>query len=191
MPQHGSSQHSRAVWDRAWTSHAQPPTNYHEPLIAAMERSLGRISGTRVLEIGAGSARDSLCLAELGAQAVAVDYSSPALELARRGMEQRGVMLALVQADGFRLPFQSDSFDAVFSQGVMEHFADPRPLLDEQRRILRVGGVLLVDVPQTFNIYTVRKKLLTRSGKWFAGWETSYSLGGLERLLKSRGLEVV
>jgi len=53
------------------------------------------------------------------------------------------------------------------------------------------GGLLLVEVPQTLNIYTLQKKWLIRSGRWFAGWETSYTLKKLERLLHTLPLEVV
>jgi len=191
MPSDDPSKHSRHVWDRAWTSYAEPPANHHEPLIDATQRALGSVEDARILEIGAGSARDSLRLAELGARVVAVDNSAPAIELTRKGMVTRGVELALVQADVFRLPFNSGSFDLVFSQGVMGHFADPRPLLDEQVRVLRPGGALLMDLPQTVNVYTVRNKLLMRSGRWFAGWETSYTLPRLERLLQNAGQTIV
>jgi len=184
-------QHSVAVWDRAWSRHERPPENHHEPLVDALERTLGGVTGRRLLEIGAGSARDSLRLAELGGRCLALDYSAAAVALARQGREHRGVALGVVRGDAFRLPFPDDSFEAVFSQGVMEHFADPRSFLADQLRVLAPGGLLLVDVPQTFNPYTVRKKRLMRAGRWFAGWETSYSLSGLERLLRSQGLEVV
>jgi len=180
-----------AVWDRAWSSHDRPPTDCHERLVAIVARLARPLREKRVLEVGAGSARDTLRLAELGARSVAVDLSATALRLARRGMQARRVEIGLVMGNGYALPFQSASFDVVFSQGVVEHFSDPLPLLAEQVRVLKPGGLLLIDVPQTVNLYTIHKWLQMRAGKWFAGWETSYTLPQLEALARRCGLEVV
>jgi SAM-dependent methyltransferase len=94
----------------------------------------------------------------------------------------------LVAGDAEALPFMEESFDLVFHQGVMEHFADPDPMLSENVRVLRKGGTLLVDVPQTLHVYTLVKKLLIGLGAWFAGWETQYTPGSLRRLLRRHGL---
>jgi hypothetical protein len=64
------------------------------------------------------------------------------------------------------------------------------PLLRENARITRAGGRVLVDVPQTYHLYTVMKKALILVNRWFAGWETQFSVGQLERLVRESGLEV-
>ncbi len=73
----------------------------------------------------------------------------------------------------------------------MEHFSDPLPLVQEQIRVLRGAGLLLIDVPQTYTLYTLHKKRLIQQGRWFAGWETSYTLTQLEQLMRTAGLTVV
>jgi len=78
----------------------------------------------------------------------------------------------------------------VFHQGLLEHFRDPRPLLAENARVVRRGGRVVVDVPQTFHPYTVMKKALIAANKWFAGWETQFTPRALERLLDETGLRV-
>ncbi|HRE15454.1 MAG TPA: methyltransferase domain-containing protein, partial [Rhodocyclaceae bacterium] len=45
------------------------------------------------------------------------------------------------------LPFQNSVFDGVVIDNVLEHIADPVPLLDEVRRVLRPGGRALIGVP--------------------------------------------
>jgi SAM-dependent methyltransferase len=72
----------------------------------------------------------------------------------------------------------------------MEHFRDPAPLLAENHRVLRAGGLLLVDVPQRYHPYTLIKHVLILLDRWFAGWETEYTIGQLRRLIRARGFEL-
>jgi hypothetical protein len=57
--------------------------------------------------------------------------------------------------------------------------------------VLRPGGVLLVDVPQTFHYYTVGKQVLIRLNRWFAGWETQFTIAQLEALMTTAGTTVI
>jgi len=147
------------------------------------------VEGLVVMEVGAATARDSAALAREGAVAVALDYSHEALRLARDAAERAGVKLHLVCGDALALPFRDASADLVFHQGVLEHFRDPMPLLRENARVLRPGGTVLVDVPQTFHVYTLIKKIFILFGAWFAGWETQFTSAGLSRLLAQSGLK--
>lgn len=52
-----------------------------------------------------------------------------------------------VQADGAGLPFPAGRFDAVICSELLEHVPDPRPVLEEIRRILRNDGTVLICVP--------------------------------------------
>lgn len=147
------------------------------------------VDGMLVMEVGAATARDSVMLSEAGAEVVALDYSHEALKLAREAAGRSGSSLMLVCGDAFALPFKDGVFDLVFHQGVLEHFHEPLPLLEENARVTRPGGTVLVDVPQTFHIYTVMKKVLIALNAWFAGWETQFTVKSLGRLLRSAGLE--
>jgi SAM-dependent methyltransferase len=89
------------------------------------------------------------------------------------------------------MPFRDGTIDVSFHQGLLEHFRDPRPLLKENARITRSGGRVLVDVPQTWHLYTLMKNGLILVNRWFAGWETQFTVGELERLVRESGLEVV
>lgn len=94
-------------------------------------------------------------------------------------------------ADGQSCPFNDDTFDIVFHQGLLEHFASPYRLLGENLRILKKEGYLVVDVPQTFHIYTVFKQILMLFGMWFGGWERQFTRTSLDRLLKRYGFRVI
>ena len=142
-----------------------------------------------VMEVGAATARDSVVLAENGAVAIALDYSDEALRLAHLAAQRAGAPLLLVCGDALALPFKENSIDLVFHQGVLEHFRDPALLLNENARVLKRGGTVLVDVPQTLHVYTVIKKILMVFNAWFAGWETQFTPRSLSKLLQEAGLE--
>jgi SAM-dependent methyltransferase len=129
------------------------------------------LRGLRVLEVGAGSGRDSLELVRRGAQVWVVDYTPSALQLI--GRQPGGNRLLRVCGDAFQLPFAAGSFDVVFHQGLLEHFRQPAGLLAENARVLARGGLLLVDVPQRWHYYTPLKHLLIAFDRWFAGWRPS------------------
>lgn len=181
---------TREHWDRFWLDHEAIDEVYsNEDRLLAELRKLDT-RGKVVVEVGAGSGRDSLALAREGARVIVLDYSRPSLLVVRRLAERFGLDVAFVCADALHMPFKDDSVDVVFHQGLLEHFRDPMPLLEENARVTRPGGHVLVDVPQTFHVYTLLKKTLIAMGKWFAGWETQFTVGQLESRLRAAGLEV-
>ena len=183
---------TEAHWSRFWRERAAIDEVY--PTAGrCVEQMLaeGPVAGKLVLEVGAGSGRDSVGLAERGAVSVMLDYSLASLEVAREVAARSGVRPFLVRADALRMPFRDGAFDAVFHQGLLEHFRDPMPLLVENVRALKRDGILLVDVPQRYHLYTVLKHALIAAGKWFAGWETEFSIGELSALMGRAGVRVV
>jgi SAM-dependent methyltransferase len=151
----------------------------------------GPVQGRLVMEIGAGSGRDLIELARLGARGVVLDYSPASLAIVRDKARALGVPVMLVRADATRMPFRDGAIDVSFHQGLLEHFRDPMPLLRENARVTRAGGRVVVDVPQTFHPYTVMKQVLIACNAWFAGWETQFTPSELERRCRESGLEVV
>jgi ubiquinone/menaquinone biosynthesis C-methylase UbiE len=127
----------------------------------------------------------------MGARVTCIDYSQNAVQLIEKNAAINHVSLFCVKADAFALPFKERSFDICFHQGFLEHFRETSVLLSEQYRILKKDGILLVDVPQTFSFYTLKKTILIIIGKWFAGWETQFSKGNLKKVLGNAGFSFV
>ena len=151
------------------------------------------VNGKRILEVGAGTGYDSVHLAALGGHIYALDLTTVALQLTREASEQHGAVVRLVAGDTLYLPFPDESFDLDFSQGLLEHFSDPRPVIREQARVLLPGGHLLVDVPQRYSLYTfytLHKRRLMKKGAWFAEWKSDFSLTELVDLREAEGLAV-
>ena len=153
--------------------------------------ALGDLRGKRVLEVGAGTGRDAVALARAGAEVLTLDYVAGSLLLTQKAAADAETPVGPVCGDGLSMPFPDGTFDVVFHQGLLEHFRDPMPLLRENVRVLKPGGVVVVDVPQTFHYYTLGKQILIRLGKWFAGWETQFTVAELERLVRAADAEVV
>jgi SAM-dependent methyltransferase len=188
MPKREST---KAHWSAFWADNPDIDQVYsNEGRISAELESVCSLAGARVLEVGAGSGRDSLELAARGARPVTLDYTFEALRIVRKLARRSSTPIDLVCADCLRMPFRDGAFAVVFHQGLMEHFRDPAPLLAENRRVLAAGGHLLVDVPQRYHFYTVMKHILIAVNRWFAGWETEYSIGELERLIEGQGFRV-
>lgn len=130
----------------------------------------------RVLEIGCGTGIDSLLVAEqTDALAFGIDLSHEALTVAARISKCFANNLVSANADGFYLPFKDSVFDLVFSQGVLEHVPEEKPFLAEQIRVLKNGGILVVNVPQKYTVYTLMKHYRIKRGQWPWGKEKEYN----------------
>lgn len=178
-------------WESYWKGHQDLDRTYSTGGRLAREiLADGPVRGKRVLEVGAGSGRDSLALARSGAIAIVLDYSPASLRLVQQQARAQGLPVHLVHADALAMPFRDGSIDIVFHQGLLEHFRDPMPLLRENARITRRGGRAIIDVPQTFHLYTLMKKTLILFNAWFAGWETQFTPKGLEQRVAEAGFTV-
>jgi SAM-dependent methyltransferase len=129
------------------------------------------------------------------------------LEAGRRlGMTASGVDVSQYAADhcrslGFdarvgtleKLPFDDASFDVVVMKHVLEHTPSPLVALDEVKRVLKPGGVVLVAVP---DLSYWKGWLMRRSGRYFRPDELGsqhyvyFHLDGLARALSTAGFEV-
>lgn len=72
----------------------------------------------------------------------------------------KGIQLKVCNLDDEPMPFEDDCFDVVVFTEVLEHiFAPPSDILKEVRRIMRVGGKLILSVPN-IAVLSNRIKLL-------------------------------
>jgi ubiquinone/menaquinone biosynthesis C-methylase UbiE len=177
------------VWDVFWAG--KDPASIYPPVtnITQELKTRIRLHHRRVLEVGAGTGRDSITMSTFGADVTILDYSKESLRLAQESIHNHSVVLLL--ADALHCPFKSNSYDIVFHQGLLEHFKSPYALLKENYRILKIGGLLVVDVPQTFHIYTIIKHALMLMNMWFAGWERQFTIQSLSYLLQQCGFEPI
>lgn len=96
--------------------------------------------GERVLDLAAGTGTSSLPFQQAGASVVACDFSLGMLNVGRT----RNPDLDFVAADGMRLPFRDEAFDAVTISFGLRNMVDTTAALRELRRVTKPGGRLLV-----------------------------------------------
>jgi ubiquinone/menaquinone biosynthesis C-methylase UbiE len=114
-----------------------------EPYIHAFAR-FARGRGRDVLEVGVGAGTDFVNWVRHGAQAQGVDLTLRGVELTRERLSLEGLHAEVRIADAERLPFADESFDIVYSYGVLHHSPDTAHAIREVERVLRPGGTALV-----------------------------------------------
>lgn len=98
------------------------------------------------LEAGCGSAIMSIFLAMTGIKATAVDRDDKVLKKAEATTHEWNASVRFLKEDILKMSFENGSFDAVFSQGVLEHLNDEH-IRQASAEALRVGKVFIFSVP--------------------------------------------
>jgi 2-polyprenyl-3-methyl-5-hydroxy-6-metoxy-1,4-benzoquinol methylase len=125
-----------------------------------------QFAGERVLEIGCGLGTDGAQFARRGADYVGVDLTQAAVDLARENFDVRGLHGEFLRADAEALPLPDESFDHVYSFGVIHHTPHPRRVVDEILRVLRPGGTVTAMLYNRTSInYYVEIMFLRRLGR--------------------------
>ena len=96
--------------------------------------------GARLLEVGCGMGTDLLQFARGGALVTGVDLTPRSLEISREHLAIYGQAGEFANADCETLPFADESFDVVYSNGVLHHTPDTAGAVREIHRVLRPGG---------------------------------------------------
>ena len=103
--------------------------------------------GMTVLEVGAGTGKDSALIIEQIApngHAVLSDLSPNMLALAKEKLQRDDVQIDFFLGNGSYLPFADGTFDAVFHFGGINTFSERKRAFDELTRVVRVGGKVVV-----------------------------------------------
>lgn len=105
------------------------------------------LEGLRVLDLGSGTGKNSLFLAERGSSVIGMELSKTAVRIAKERAEERNLNAHFQTGDfGTTLPFEDNSFDVILdvmsSNSVNE--AERRVYIKEMKRVLKPGGYIYV-----------------------------------------------
>ena len=103
--------------------------------------------GMKVLEVGAGTGKDSELIIKAIApngEAFLSDLSPKMLQLAKQRLQPDGVTVNYFIANGTYLPFEDETFDAVFHFGGINTFAERKEAFLEFNRVAKVGARIVV-----------------------------------------------
>lgn len=122
------------------------------------------LEGSRMLDVGCGDGTFILEASEVGWDAIGLETSSVAVENAK------GLGIQVVHGELTDDRFESKSFDVVRIWSVLEHVRDPISTLNKAHNLLRPGGWLVVQVPNSKS--TIAKLL----GERWSGWDVPVHL---------------
>lgn len=149
-------------------------------------RTLPGVAPGRVLDIGCSSGDYLARMRDLGWQAQGIELDA---EAARHARETHSLEVVAGRAEERLRDYADASFDLVTMWHVLEHLTDPSRVLAEVSRVLRPGGLLLLEVP---NFASAWERLL---GRYWYTLEPPFHLyhfspATLRRLLRQAGLHV-
>jgi 2-polyprenyl-3-methyl-5-hydroxy-6-metoxy-1,4-benzoquinol methylase len=106
------------------------------------------LRGKLVLDVGCGMGRFAEVATRWGARVIGIDLSAAA-EMAARNLADRDFVA--FQADVFALPFAPESFDLIYSLGVLHHTPDCEQAVKVLKKYLKPGGTLAVWLYSGYN----------------------------------------
>ncbi len=104
------------------------------------------LAGKRVLEIGCGMGLHTELMLKAGARVTSVDIAETSIEMTRRRLQLKGLVGDLHRCDAESLPFDDDSFDFVWSWGVIHHSPRTGRIVRQIARVTNPSGEVRVMV---------------------------------------------
>jgi len=162
-------------WNKMFQQRATPNIDIYyntysgrSMLRAFAELLPGSLEGKKLLDVGCGVGYYFQYFRGIGAkELVGVDVGEELLETTKKV----NPFVKTVAARAENLPFPDEYFDIVISLGLVEHFKNPEPVLNEFTRVLKVDGILITETPNKLNlIFTIYKILNRRKLVWEHWW---------------------
>jgi ubiquinone/menaquinone biosynthesis C-methylase UbiE len=99
-----------------------------------------------VLEIGTGNGSHAGLISQYARSFTGIDITTYAVRSTSRRMQCFGFSASILQMDAERMGFEDNSFDLIWTWGVIHHTADTSRVLSEMRRVLRPEGQAIIMV---------------------------------------------
>jgi len=163
------------------------------------------LKGKTILDIGAGWGTSALLLESCGAKVTAIDLSESSLSGATKNNEFFGKgNIEILEMDAEKLDFPNETFDYVYSWGVIHHSSSTENIVDGISRVMKPGGRGMIMVYNRLSIryYLIGLWYLILKGKILKGenfhsvqkyftdgyWHRHFSPDEFSLLLKEHGL---
>jgi 2-polyprenyl-3-methyl-5-hydroxy-6-metoxy-1,4-benzoquinol methylase len=187
LPEMGEAELARYYPEDYWGEVAEPSQEWIESSQSEKTRFLSRcgLTGGRILDVGCGSGFFLRALEPAKWDRYGVEISEAASRSAERAVGSGRVFTGtLTQSQ-----WPDSTFDVVTLWSALEHTNEPRANLREARRITKLGGSLIVQLP---NAASYQARMF--GGQWFAldvpRHRYHFTLSLLDRLLSETGFEV-
>ena len=122
------------------------------------------LKGGLCLDLGCGFGEDAFYLAQhVSRSVIGLELDEIKLFRARKKFQREDPPLPVTfcVGDALQSPFRPEMFDTILMTEVLEHLIDPERGIENCRRLLKEGGVLIVSTPSSHNMdYTMNPFLL-------------------------------
>ncbi len=127
---------------------------------------------TRLIELGCGTSTSILALHNKVKELIGVDFSEEALRISKFNANKLKIKnIRFIQDDISKSRLNSNEYDVVWSQGLIEHFENFEKALIEHIRICKNGGWIIISVPSKYSYFYVWYYLSKLPlMKWFWPW---------------------
>ena len=178
-------------WSRYYDTFDLGGVNDHKKLAVDL---LKLEPNARVMDIGVGTGAIIPYLArQLGeeGQVIGIDFSEKMVNVANQRFQKEGIAskAKAMVADGTKLPFPDNHFDAIIATFAFTSFPEPEKAINECARVLRPGGRFsILDTGKPAN----KKHQLKYRYLKFTMWKAGYTNIGLDipKLVKNSGLKL-
>jgi SAM-dependent methyltransferase len=173
---------AKAVADYGDPHLLMPRYEIHVAELALVELFGGALPRGRVLDAGCGIG----LLGRLypGLDLVGLEASLPLLREARTGYALR------VEGSAESLPFVDQSFDVVVALNMLHHVIHPDKALEEYRRVLRPGGMLVAVDPRKVWPIELAKRALRGRDETFADTHKAFTVREYRELVEGAGFRI-
>ena len=104
------------------------------------------LKNKNVLEIGVGNGSHAGLLAKYSGNFTGIDLTDYAVRSTTNRMKVFGLNATILKMDAQELQFENNTFDFIWSWGVIHHSANTRKILEEIKRVLKPGGESIIMV---------------------------------------------
>ena len=134
---------------------------YHTHLPLLFDHTAAHHPGATLLEIGCGMGDDTAQWAKRGMRITAIDLTEPAVACTRKRLHLCGLKATVQTGNAEALDFADNSFDIVYSFGVLHHSPDTQKTIDEVWRVLKPGGMAIIMLYNRNSLNYVVHRLLS------------------------------
>lgn len=160
-------------------------TPYDTAMIAIRDELLNEhATGRDLLDLCCGTGEYAIPSAGFTRSTLGIDFSHTMLS----ALKERRDAVPVAEADARAIPLHAESVDVVASFASLYHVPDLAGVLSEVSRVLRPGGVAILELGNTWSLNT----LVVRSQHRHVGWAEPHhvSYASMRRSLRSSGLRV-
>lgn len=140
---------SRSSWEKLYSEKIDRVNYGFIARQRAVEELLASYAAGKALDIGCGTGDLAVFYAKKGGIYTGIDLSQDMIKRANSNYANLvGTGRAVFQvADSENLPFNDREFDVLSAVGLIEYLPDPAKVLDEIGRVIKIGGHVLITVP--------------------------------------------